>query len=221
MEFRVTLLLSEFVTHDVRRLIVSRPDDFGCEPGQGVELAIDTPQWRNEGRPFTPTSLQEDRVLEFTIKAYPEHRGVTQALHALRPGAGLLMSQPFGTIRYRGPGIFIAGGAGVTPFLAILRRLAADGQLQGHGMIFSNRTPADVICEKELRHALGDRLVLTCSRSGTPGCAAGRIDRDFLAGHIDDFGQHFYVCGPPGFMEVVQGALQALGAKPETLVFER
>jgi cytochrome-b5 reductase len=77
MTHEVTLLMSGFVTHDVRRFIVSRPDGFEFEPGQGVELAIDHPDWREEGRPFTPTSLDDDRVLEFTIKAYPAHKGVT------------------------------------------------------------------------------------------------------------------------------------------------
>jgi ferredoxin-NADP reductase len=221
MDFEVTLLMSEFVTHDVRRLIVTRPEGFDFEPGQGVELAIDTPEWSKEGRPFTPTSLNEDRVLEFTIKGYPERKGVTQALHGLRPGAALLMSRPFGTIRYSGPGVFLAGGAGITPFIAILRNLAGKEKLSHQGMIFSNKTPADVICGKELRHAFGDRLVLTCSESAAPGYAKGRIDKALIAQTVDDFNQHFYVCGPPGFMETVTGALHELGADPETLVFEK
>ena len=221
MDFKVTLLMREFATHDVQRLIVTRPDGFNFEPGQGVELAIDAPEWKDQGRPFTPTSLKEDRVLEFTIKRYPEHEGVTQALHRLRPGATLLMSKPFGTIRYAGPGVFIAGGAGITPFIAILRDLAAKEELSHQGMIFSNKTPADIICEKELRHAFGDKLVLTCTESDAPGYANRRIDKGLITQHIEDFNQHFYVCGPPGFMEAVTGALQALGADADTLVFER
>jgi ferredoxin-NADP reductase len=51
----VTLLMSEFVTHDVRRFLVSRPPGFNFEPGQGVELAINQTPWRDEGRPFTLT----------------------------------------------------------------------------------------------------------------------------------------------------------------------
>ena len=220
MTHEVTLLMSGFVTHDVRRFIVSRPDGFECEPGQGVELAIDHPDWREEGRPFTPTSLDDDRVLEFTIKAYPAHNGVTQALHALEPGARLLMSDPFGTIRYKGPGVFIAGGAGITPFIAILRRLARDDDLEGQSLVFSNKTPADVIVEKELRHMLRERCVLTCTEEEAPGYENRRIDRDFLSAHIEDFGQHFYVCGPPEFNESVNDALKDLGASPDLLVFE-
>jgi ferredoxin-NADP reductase len=221
MEFEVKLLMSEFVTHDVRRIVVTRPDNFRFEPGQGVELAINTPELREQGRPFTPTSLNEDLVLEFTIKAYPAHNGVTQALHELQPGATLLMSEAFGTIHYKGPGVFIAGGAGITPFIAIVRDLTRKGKLSSQGMIFSNRTPADIIYEKELRHVFGDGLVLTCTESQAPGYKQRRIDKEFLTEHIKDLDQRFYVCGPPGFMEVVNGALQELGVDPDALVFEQ
>lgn len=220
MNHQVTVLMSGFVTHDVKRLIVSRPDGFRFEPGQGVELTIDQPDWREEGRPFTPTSLEDDRVLEFIVKAYPAHEGVTQALHTLEPGAQLLMSDPFGTIRYKGPGVFIAGGAGITPFIAILRQLAREQETKHQSLLFSNKTPADVIAEKELRHLLRERCVLTCTAEQAPGYSSQRIDRDFISEHVSDFGQHFYVCGPPEFNESVNGALQDLGAKADLLVFE-
>ena len=221
MNHTVKLLMSQFVTHDVKHFIVSKPAGFSVVPGQGVELAIDRPDLREQGRPFTPTGLAEDGVLEFTIKAYPAHAGVTQALHQLAPGAELLMSEPFGTIRYQGPGVFIAGGAGITPFLAILRDLARKGEADGQTLIFSNKTPRDVICEKELRHVLGERCMLTCTGATAPGYEQRRVDRAFLEEKITDFTQRFYVCGPPPFMEAVNGALADLGARAESLVFER
>ena len=217
----VTLLMSEFVTHDVRRFVLSRPSGFSFRPGQGVELAINRPGWKDEARPFTPTGLAGDGVLEFTIKRYPEHAGMTRELHTLEAGAELLLSEPFGTIAYQGPGVFVAGGAGITPFLAILRERARMAELAGNTLIFSNRTRADIICEKELLHYLGERCILLCTEEPVPGALPHRIDEAFLAGQIDDFGQHFYVCGPPGFMEAVNGALERLGADPQSLVFER
>jgi cytochrome-b5 reductase len=221
MNYRVTLLMSQFVTHDVKHFIVSKPEGFSVVPGQGVELAINRPGLSSEGRPFTPTGLADDRVLEFTIKGYSDHPGVTQALHQLEPGAELLMSEPFGTISYQGPGVFIAGGAGITPFLAILRKLARTGGLDRQTLIFSNKTPRDVICEKELRHLLGERCILTCTGEAAPGYAHRRVDRAFLQETLQDFKQRFYLCGPPPFMEAVSGALTELGASVESLVFER
>jgi cytochrome-b5 reductase len=221
MNHTVTLLMSQFVTHDVKHFIVSKPEGFSIVPGQGVELAVNRLELREQSRPFTPTGLAGDRVLEFTIKAYPDHAGVTQALHQLEPGAELLMSEPFGTIRYEGPGVFIAGGAGITPFLAILRDLAGKGELDRQTLIFSNKTPRDVICERELRHVLGERCILTCTGAAAPGYESRRVDHAFLEEMVSDFTQRFYVCGPPPFMDAINAALTDLGAHSESLVFER
>jgi ferredoxin-NADP reductase len=222
MNTTVNLLMSQFVTHDVKRFIVSKPAGFSVAPGQGVELAINRPGLSEQGRPFTPTGLAADRVLEFTIKGYENHAdGVTRRLHQLEPGAELLLSEPFGTISYQGPGVFIAGGAGITPFLAILRDLARRGELERQTLIFSNKMPRDVICEQELRHLLGERCLLLCTGVEAPGYAHRRVDRAYLEEHIREFAQRFYVCGPPPFMEAVNTALTDLGAQAESLLFER
>ncbi len=220
MDHTVQILHTGFVTHDVKQFIVTRPDDFQFEPGQGVELAVDEEGWHDEGRPFTPTSLPDEPVLEFTIKIYPDHEGVTRKLDTLNPGTSLLMSEAFGTIKYQGPGTFIAGGAGVTPFLAILRQLHEGGELDGSSLLFSNRTPADVLCEKELRHLLGDRCHLTCTGRSAPGYDHRRIDGAYLEEKVDDLDQHFYLCGPPAMVEDVQEALQELGVDAERTVLE-
>ncbi|GJL75786.1 MAG TPA: flavodoxin reductase [Nitrosomonas sp.] len=221
MEFSAHLLMSEFVTHDVKRFILEKPEGFKFEPGQAVELAIDHSQWKNEKRPFTPTSLTDDQILEFIIKKYPDHQGVTQMLHQLESGAVLKISEPFGTIEYKGPGVFIAGGAGITPFIAILRNLARKNQLGGQTLIFSNKTPADIINEKEFRYLLGERCILTCTENSAPGYDNSLVDKTFLKEKINNFDQHFYLCGPSGFMESITDALKSLGAQPDALVFEQ
>lgn len=218
----VKILMTRFITHDVKQFVVSRPEGFTFEPGQGVELAIDAPGWADKGRPFTPTNLPEDDVLEFTIKGYADHEGgVTRKLHKLEAGAKLLMSNPFGTIKYQGPGVFIAGGAGITPFLAIFRQRAKTDDVDKNVLLFSNKTPADVICERELRHYLGEHCILTCTAEAGTGYLNRRIDKAVLAETIDRFDQHFYLCGPKKFMEAITAALKDLGARPQSLVFEK
>ncbi len=223
MNYATTLLMKEFVTHDVLRFILFRPEEFTFEPGQGVDLAIDADGWRDQSRPFTPTSSTMAGVLEFTIKIYPGHAGMTRALAALQPGAALTISDPWGTIGYRGPGVFIAGGAGITPFLAIMRHLHQEGRLAGHGLIFANKTIADVICEKELRDAFGEQAHFLLDHGASPssGFEVGRVDEDLLKRRIEDWNQHFYVCGPPPFNDAVMQTLRELGAQPEALVFEQ
>ncbi|CAB1275523.1 FAD-binding oxidoreductase [Candidatus Nitrosacidococcus tergens] len=219
MTYPVKLLMSEFVTHDVKRFIVERPLNLSYEPGQGVELAIDEPEWKNEGRPFTPTSLKEDKVLEFVIKRYPNH-GVTEKLHTLKAGAKLLVSDSFGTLTYQGSGVFIAGGSGITPFLAMIRQLTEHESLINHTLIFTNKSPADIICEKELRFHFEDRCILTCTDSSSADYDHRLVTKEFLKEKISDFSQRFYTCGPPPFMKAVNQALTELGASPDALLFD-
>ncbi len=221
MEQHATILMTEFITHDVKRFVLTRPEGFQFQPGQGVELAIDQPGWEDQKRPFTPTSLPKDDVLEFSIKGYPDHKGVTAKLHQLSSGARLLITEPFGTIQYDGPGTFIAAGAGITPFLSIIRNLAVDNQVGDHSLLFSNKGPADIICEKELRHYLGDAAHFICTRDHDCRCTKERIDKDYLEQHISDIQQNFYVCGPPPFVSAINSALKELGASPNALIFER
>lgn len=220
-EYATTLLMTRFITHDVKQLIVRRPENFDFSPGQGVNLAIDQPKWRDKARPFTPTGIPNDDALEFTIKSYPKHEGVTRELHCLSPGATLNLSKPFGTISYQGPGVFIAGGAGITPFLSIFRQRAAFGDLEKCTLIFSNKTISDIICERELKHYFNNRGIFVCTEESSPGYLQQRIDEPLLRKCIDDFEQRFYLCGPPGFMESVSKTLKKLGANPKQLVFEQ
>jgi cytochrome-b5 reductase len=214
--------MTEFVTHDVKRFIVNRPENFSFTPGQGVELVIDQGKWREEqGRPFTPTSLVSDRVLEFIIKKYPEHKAVTDRLHGMKAGENLLMSDPFGTISYKGPGIFIAAGAGITPFLSIFRQLVLDRTIAEQTLIFSNKTSADIICEKELRYYLNGRCHLICTRESGLGYEKGRIDRNYLEKTLSDTGHFAYICGPDKFVEDINIIVKDMGFSAESVVYEK
>ena len=220
MKHTVKILMTEFVTHDVKRFIVERPAGYDFKPGQATELSINLPEYEKQKNPFTFTSLEESLVLEFTIKGYPEHNAVTKKLHQLVPGDELIVRGVWGTIHYKGPGVFIAGGAGVTPFIAILRRLHADGELAGNTLIFANNTRRDVILHEEFREMLGDRLILTFSHEQVPGYPHGRITREFLEKNVEDFSQHFYICGPPPMVDSLKSSLADLGASAEAVVFE-
>ena len=145
------------VTHDVKRFTLKRPDEFDYKVGDATELALDRDGCRDDGHPFTMTSLPDSDELEFTIKGYPDHDGMTEELHKLESGDSLLIDQPFETFRYEGEGVFIAGGAGITPFLAILRDLRRKGELAGNQLIFANKTEADIICKQEL-DAMADTI---------------------------------------------------------------
>ena len=211
------------VTHDVRRIRLDKPDGYSFTPGQATEVAVDRDGWRGEKRPFTFTSLESDPSLEFVIKIYRDHEGVTDQIGKLSEGDALVLGDPWGTIEYKGEGTFLAGGAGVTPFIAILRDLHRKGEIGNNRLIFSNKTERDIILKREFEEILGDQFVNVITDeepSGNHLFLDGHIDKSFLKKHIDDFDQAFYVCGPDKFNEEIMAALKELGADPDELVFE-
>lgn len=223
MEHICQILKTDYVTHDVKRFILEKPPEFDYLPGQANDVSINLSGWENKKRPFTFTSLNDDKVLEFIIKGYYGHSGVTNKLHQLHPGEELIIRKPFGTINYQGPGVFIAGGAGITPFIAILRQLRAENKIDGNSLVFSNKTEKDIILEKEFDQMFQKQgeLVLTLTDKKNPCYDYGRVDKEFLKKRIDDFGQNFYVCGPPSMVKDIKKALSQLGASSDEIVFEK
>lgn len=223
MSHLISITAIEPVTHDVRRFRTTRPRSYTFEPGQACELNLRKPGWEDEKRPFTFTCLPVADYLEFTIKHYEEHNGMTKELARAAVGDELEISDAWGTIEYKGRGTFIAGGAGITPFIAILRKLKADRTLPGHRLIFANKCARDIIIRNELEHEMpGLEVVHVLSREKpTDGFEYGHVDADLLERRIDEFSQQFYVCGPKPMQDSVMQALKDLGADPDGLVFEK
>jgi ferredoxin-NADP reductase len=222
MEFIIKITSIENVTHDVKRFRCKKPEGYNFIPGQATEVSINKENWKEEKRPFTFTSLNEDPFLEFTIKIYSDHAGVTNELNSLKPGDELIVRDVWGAIEYKGPGYFIAGGAGITPFIAILRQLKKENQLNGNKLFFSNKTGRDIILHDELTAILNGNAVfaITDEPAKTPH-HNGFINEQFLKEHVDDFSKHFYLCGPPKMIEAMQKVLTRLGAAPDAVIFEK
>jgi ferredoxin-NADP reductase len=209
------------VTHNVHHFNIEKPEGFVFKPGQATDLSILKTGWEQEKRPFTFTSLPGEGTLQFTIKSYTDHNGVTNKLLEIKPGDMFEISDAWGTIEYKGEGVFIAGGAGVTPFIAILRHLHKLNKIGNCKLLFANRTAGDIILKDEFEQMLGDNFINILSQQEAAPYYHGRIDKAFLQQHITDFNQPFYVCGPDAFNTAVLDDLKALGANPEGLVFEQ
>ena len=221
MESHVVKIISiDKVTHNVVRIVFEKPEGYTFTPGQATEIAINKKEWINEKRPFTFTSLPGDDHLEFTIKTYPERKGVTNEILNLKPGDELILHDVWGAISYKGEGTFIAGGAGITPFLSIFRYLKSKNEIGNNLLIFANKTKADIIHEQEFKSILGNAFINILSEEDVPGYYHGRITEDFLKEYISDFTGPFYVCGPPPMMDTIQSQLNKLGVAANLLVVE-
>ena len=209
------------VTHDVKCFRMEKPAGYHFQPGHATDVSINKPGLEEETRPFTFTSLISAPYLEFTIKRYADHRGITDKLHQLNPGDELIIRDSWGAIEYKSPGYFIAGGAGITPFIAILRSLYETGEMGGNQLFFSNKTAADIIYEEEIVKMLGAGAHFILTREHSGHYPFDRIDESFLKNNILDFKKSFYICGPDAMVSELVSTLEKTGASADALVFEK
>lgn len=221
IEHFIKILTTEWITHDVKQFEVSRPDSYPTRPGQTTDIVINLPEWKEKRKPFTFTSLNDWDHLEFTIKIYPEHKGVTDQLSKLKTGDELIIHDAFGAIQYKGEGVFIAGGAGVTPFIAIFRQLLQDGKIGNNTLLCSNKTSKDIILKDEFEQMLGDKFINTLTEERTTAYDNRRIDKAYLKEKIKDFSKYFYVCGPLPMIDSVCRDLEELGADGSKIIIDK
>lgn len=91
---------------------------------------------------------------------------MTERIRRMQPGERVFVDDASGDIRDKGAGVFVAGGAGVTPFIPVLRQRQRDGTLAGCTLIYSNKTEADIILREEWEGMDGLRTVFTATEEG-------------------------------------------------------
>ena len=208
------------ITPDVLQILTEKPPSYTFIPGQATDISINNSDWKDEKRPFTFTCLPENNYIEFIIKTYPSHQGVTNQLLQLNKDDELILHDVFGDISYKGEGVFIAGGAGVTPFISIFRYLQSKNEVANNKLIFANKTKADIILEEEFKSLLGKNFINILSDENIDGYANGHITEDFLEANIGDFNKNFYVCGPPPMMDAIEKMLANLHVNERLIIKE-
>jgi propane monooxygenase reductase subunit len=220
----------ESLTHDIYRLVL---DATGLKfrPGQYVDVTIPGSQGsEGDTRSFSMANLPSSGKLEFMIKAYPDGRFSNLLTRGdLEEGRTLTVTGPYGVFTLRRsserPLLFIGGGAGMAPILALLRSLADEQSERRAVYYYGARTPDDLFHLDELR-ALEERLpnfrfVPALSHCGDDVEWEGErgLITDVVTRCEEDLGgMDAYLCGPPPMVDAAIAMLDAKGV-PEDRVF--
>ena len=215
----------EELTHDIRRLVLSG-GDLKFKPGQYVDIKIPGSE---EVRSFSMANLPGDQ-LEFMIKIYPDGRFSSLLSDGgLKEGDEVEVTGPYGvfTLREKSerPLVFIGGGAGMAPILALLRAMAESGSEREAVYYYGARGPRDLFHLEELT-ALEERLanfrfvpaLSDCGDddewSGERGLITDVVNRlHEQLGEVDA-----YLCGPPPMVDAAIAMLDQSGV-PESRVY--
>jgi ferredoxin-NADP reductase len=138
----------------------------------------------------------------------------------LKKSDELILHGVFGTIRYEKEGYFIAGGAGITPFISIFRYLRSIHGIGNNKLFYANKTTKDIILKDEFTELLGKNFINILSDEESEGYPFGYITEDFLIANISDFTKNFYVCGPPTMMDAIEKILSDLHVDKELIIKE-
>jgi predicted ferric reductase len=187
-------------------------------PGQYVFVAFHSGeryQSCNEYHPFTVSGVH-GRRLTLTIKALGD---CTLEMQHLSTGLAARVEGPFGAFFDQAtastPQLWVAGGIGITPFLAQLDRLGPKVDIR---MAYLFRRGEDALHMDELENAAAarDGMELYTLVSGTDLAPLW----SWLDG-IDVTKREIYVCGPPPLLDAVVRYLSARGVGEAHLHFER
>ena len=214
----VHLLSIEHLTHDVLRIKAEKPENLNFIPGQAIKISINQSE---KIIPFTITSLPEDDFLEFVVKTYPGTNKVINRMLEAKPGDTLSVFEPVGGIHYMDEGVFIAGGSGVAPFIAILKVLQKENKIGNNKLLFANKTEKDIILKGYFEDLLGDNFINILSEEKNEKYEHGFVNESVLKRYINGNPKYFYLCGPVPMIVNLIKDLHNLGINDKFIVKEK
>ena len=220
----------EALAQDVVRLRLELAEDdwLDFRPGQYLRLKVPgTAVWRS----YSPSSsAQRLPQLEFLVRLIDG--GVMSRWLGERCQVDdvLELEGPFGQFfwreKKRAPHVFVAGGTGLAPVLAMLESIRRQGGIKPPLLlVFGCRSPTSLFGTEELallQQWLPTLEVRTAVEQGAPqGCFAGTPLSALTAHDFAHPDTVTYVCGPPAMVAAAQILMSSWGVNPSQIHSEQ
>ncbi|MFG1381037.1 benzoate 1,2-dioxygenase electron transfer component BenC [Xanthobacter versatilis] len=194
-------------------------------PGQYANLSL--PGTR-EVRAYSFSSLPHDGEVEFLVRNIPGGRMSSFLAERAKVGDAMSFTAPMGSFYLRPvtrPLLFLAGGTGLAPFLAMLDLLARDGLNVPAHLVYGVTSDADLVLVDKLE-AFAARLkgftfstVVADAASSHP--RKGYVTHHLAPEHLNGGDVDTYLCGPPAMVDAVRHHFQAAGVTPAAFHYEK
>lgn len=228
----VQVQAKEMVTQDMCHLVVElvAPGEFPYFPGQYVDFRI---PGAAQHRSFSMASPpNRNGRLDFVIKLYPDGLFSGYLAEKVQPGDRLELEGPFGTFTLRESRrsdlVFVGGGAGIAPILALLRSMAERGVERTATFFYGVRTPADLCFTDELAelsrslHNFTYVPALSDLAEGEQWAGETGLITDVVRRRASGLvGADAYVCGPPPMVEAALAVLPGLGVGERNIFYDK
>jgi benzoate/toluate 1,2-dioxygenase reductase subunit len=194
-------------------------------PGQYVNVSV---PGTTQTRSYSFSSMIEDGVAEFLVRNIPGGLMSTYLASAAKPGDALTLTGPIGSFYLRAvtrPLLFLAGGTGLAPFLAMLEFLEKNVPPYPIHMIYGVTNDVDLV----------DVAKLEAFAKSIPGFTFATVVADqasqherkgYVTHHMPDsalFGGQVdvYLCGPPPMVDAVRAYFAEKQIAPVNFHFEK
>ena len=202
--------------------LVLTPDGhegFKYAAGQFAWLTLGKSPFSFEQHPFSLSgSALEPREYRITVKSLGDF---TSTIGEVAPGTRAFLDGPYGAFTLGAQplegAVMIMGGIGVTPAIGMLRTCRDRGERRRLLLIYANVDWEQTAFRDELQtlEAELDLKVVHVLESPPEGWQGetGLITDELLDRHLPRDGRdyHYFVCGPPPMMELVEKHLAARG----------
>jgi len=216
----------EQVASETVRLEVGVDAEVEFQPGQYVRIR---PEGSEEWRSYSMACVSRTRMLVFYIRLVEGGYFSSWLAQSAQVGSRLELSEPHGSFFLRKearPRLFVAGGTGLAPFLAMLESVAddpAERQIPT-ALLVGVRTGAHLFAQSQLQ-ALKQKwpslqVRLAAEAEPAESCHTGYAT-ELIAGLGMPADTRVYLCGPPAMVEAGRSAAQAAGMPRRDMLCER
>lgn len=224
------------LTHDIVhvRLALDEPSAFRFHPGQYIDIAV---PGTDVSRSFSMACAnQADGILDLIIKKYPGGLFSEKLANELKVGDALTVTGPYGAFTLRVSSdrrlVFVAGGAGMSALLALLRQMADSGSDREVVYYYGARNEADLIMTTEiaaLAEALPNFTYVPCLSESWPedwpatfpGGATGLVTEVLREREPNLRACDVYLCGPPPMIDAALPVLEGLGVPTDQVFYDK
>lgn len=229
------LLKSEYIAEGTMAFHLERPADFFFRAGQYIEVTlVNPPETDAEGNTRALSLVSAPSEQELVVATRIRDTAFKRVLQTLSREIKVEIEGPMGSFTLHRnalkPAVFIAGGIGITPFMSMLRDVAARNMLHEIFLFYSNGWPEYAPYLRELQelqnnhakfHLIPTMTEMERSRELWHG-QTGPITPALLSRHLNLLQDAiYYISGSTGMVANMQDMLVRMAVDEDDIRTEQ
>ena len=219
------------IANGTMAFFLEKPAGFEFKPGQAMEVKLENPpetDAEGNSRAFSIASAPHEKDVMFATRM--RDTAMKNSLKKIPLGTEIEVDGPWGDLklhtRATRPGVFLAGGIGITPFRSIVLDAAKNKLPHKLWLFYSNHRPEDAPFLEELERAEqmnpNFKMIATMTEMGKSSRPwrgkTGLVDKAMLSEAIGDLNAPiYYIAGPGGMLNAMRKMLLDAGVNEDDI----